>query len=806
MGQPGERTKIAIVGGGVAGLAAAFELSRPRPDPKSDAERYLEHSDRYEITVYQMGWRLGGKGTSGRNKGKADRLEEHGLHVWMGFYENAFRLLRACYAELSDRSAHPEKYRTSDGAPHSPQPSRPCFPKWTDAFVPDHHVGVACEQEDGTWESWTAWFPPTEDMPGDPLDDDHNPFTLVSYLVRAAGLLRTLMLSVMSEAGNPDPARGKRSGLDAALDQGSLEFSKLSPRLIVDSITRLLRVGALTTAAGLLQAVLIFETILKNRNSLPGGDLKVLEFLDAIAANTRRQLEDVVKIDPRLRRKTELIDLVMTCIVGVLRDDLLAKPNGLDAIDHLDAREWLEKHGATRSSLESPIVRALYDMAFADVPVGREKRGRLSAGQGLRCALRMFYTYRGALFWRMRSSMGEVVFAPLFQLLKARGVKFKFFHRLEGVTIDRSDKNHPYVSELDFDRQAVVVRGEDEYEPLVTVRAGEAPYGDVVGWPSRPCYSQLVPGPDPEQDFESFWDRRRVERVTKTAKDNDFHIVILSVGLGMIRYLKGNLLQDRRWKDMVDNVKTMATQAFQIWLNKDLAELGWTEPPVTLSGFAKPFDTWSDMSNVIPAENWPKGSVRAAAYFCGALPELEAFSTDPRSWKRGDAPDAKGTAIKNRWDDEIRRNVRHAAVDFLNTQIQHLWSGSMSTPVRSREQVDRSRGRRRVVDGPPTFRWDLLVNGDDPAGRSGDERAFDSQFYTASLHPSDRYVLSVPGSAVYRISPLDDTYANLVVAGDWTACGFIGGCVEAAVMSGRLAAHAISGRPGLDEIIGYDHP
>jgi hypothetical protein len=30
--------------------------------------------------------------------------------------------------------------------------------------------------------------------------------------------------------------------------------------------------------------------------------------------------------------------------------------------------------------------------------------------------------------------------------------------------------------------------------------------------------------------------------------------------------------------------------------------------------------------------------------------------------------------------------------------------------------------------------------------------------------------------------------------------------VESAVMSGRLAAHALSGFPALEEITGYDHP
>jgi uncharacterized protein with NAD-binding domain and iron-sulfur cluster len=74
------------------------------------------------------------------------------------------------------------------------------------------------------------------------------------------------------------------------------------------------------------------------------------------------------------------------------------------------------------------------------------------------------------------------------------------------------------------------------------------------------------------------------------------------------------------------------------------------------------------------------------------------------------------------------------------------------------------------------------------------------------VNPSDRYALSLPGSSQHRISPLDLTYDNLTVAGDWTDCGFNAGCVEAAVMSGKLAAHALSRRPPLHDIVGYDHP
>ena len=44
-----------------------------------------------------MGWRLGGKGASGRDND--GRVVEHGLHIWFGCYENAFRMLEAVYQE-----------------------------------------------------------------------------------------------------------------------------------------------------------------------------------------------------------------------------------------------------------------------------------------------------------------------------------------------------------------------------------------------------------------------------------------------------------------------------------------------------------------------------------------------------------------------------------------------------------------------------------------------------------------------------------------------------------------------------------
>jgi uncharacterized protein with NAD-binding domain and iron-sulfur cluster len=255
---------------------------------------------------------------------------------------------------------------------------------------------------------------------------------------------------------------------------------------------------------------------------------------------------------------------------------------------------------------------------------------------------------------------------------------------------------------------------------------------------------------------------------------SDFDFVVLGVGLGAIPYVcKDFLARDPRWRLMVERVKTIATQAFQLWLNEDFEALGWPHPQMCVTGFVKPFDTWADMRHLIPEENWPR-QPRAIAYFCSVLPDVSADL----------APvDAEYPVAR-------REAVRQSALRFLQRDMKHFWPNAVS----------------------PTgeFRWELLIDPHEhePTGAAttSDESRFNSQFWTANVNPSDRHSLALPGSSQYRISPLDNTYDNLTIAGDWTSCGLNLGCVEAAVMSGRLAAHALSHAPSLADIIGYDHP
>jgi uncharacterized protein with NAD-binding domain and iron-sulfur cluster len=721
-----ERVKVAVIGGGCAAMAAAFELTRP------------SHAGRYEVTVYQVGWRLGGKGASGR--GPAGRIEEHGLHLWMGFYENAFRLIRECYAELA-------------------RDPRTCpIATWQDAFAPAPFVGVADRLGDGRWVPWSAHFPASQGLPGDPYARPPT-WSVADYFIRAVALLRTLLATL-----SDDTSRG---AFGASATSASATADAPSSETVAARLAQLFKYGELATLAALVEAVEMLETMSGALSRYP--ESLIIRFLDAIARNARAQIASRAERDLELRRLWTIADLTLATMRGIVRGALMTDARGFDAIDEYDCREWLLLNGASEHSVSSGYLRALYDFGFS-YEDGDSAKPKIAAGQALRSMVRAFFTYRGSFFWRMQAGMGDVVFAPFYEVLRRRGVRFEFFHRLENVRlVDPSrlrDGESPHVDALELDVQAEVRGG--EYQPLVDV-------GGLPCWPSAPDYRQLVDGERLAGEgwsFESHWDRRKVG--TKTLRVGvDFDLVVLGVGLGAVPYVCREIVaRDPRWRAMVDHVKTVATQAFQVWMRADMEELGWTAPAITLSGFVEPFDTWADMRHLIARERWDEPP-RALAYFCNVLPDAAA----PESRLPDDYP-----ALQ-------REQVRRNAIDFLNRHIVHLWPKAL----------------RRVGE----FRWDVLAAppaSEHARGATADETRFASQFWTANVNPSDRYALTLPGSSAYRISPLDRTYDNLTIAGDWTACGFNAGCVEAAVMSGMLAAHAIARLPTLADIVGFDHP
>src|ERR1044072_4817274 len=178
--------RVAIIGGGCAGLTAAWELSK---------------QSRYEGSIFEKSWRLGGKGASGRDE--AGHICEHGLHVWLGFYENAFRMMRECYAEVQKRK----------WGPKAKEGSRLAHGSMEEAFFPEPHIGVAIPDFIGgktldlrkTWDIWSSHFPPAKGLPGEPLDVASNPFTVANYILRCLDLIKTLMVSTIGPADGPRP-------------------------------------------------------------------------------------------------------------------------------------------------------------------------------------------------------------------------------------------------------------------------------------------------------------------------------------------------------------------------------------------------------------------------------------------------------------------------------------------------------------------------------------------------------------------------------------------------------------------------
>ncbi|MCK6549934.1 NAD(P)-binding protein [Myxococcota bacterium] len=715
--------RVAVLGGGCAAMTVAYELSRP------------EHAGRYEITVYQEGWRLGGKGASGR--GVYGRIEEHGLHVWLGWYENAFAMMRSAYRELGR------------------DPARVPIATWRDAFFPAPHVGIAHKTDEGGWELWSAFFPP---LPGEPGDlalaaETTTPESMTSLLRRGlAGFSRAFHYAYgLTAAGVPAET------LDALVAHGEALARVAAPGPALAG-------AQLVALEGLVAALTSADSI--------AGESKIrtvaVDLIAAAQAILHTLREPPIRFPGAL---LPVIDLALTITRGVLAERLDQSPSGFDAIDDRDFAAWLKQHGASKRTTEGATVRGFYSLAFA-FKDGDPSQPLASAGSAVRLLTRLLIGYRGSIFFKMRGGMGDIIFAPIYEVLARRGVRFELFHRVERVVPskapDASGKRHIEAIELSVQAKT---RDGRPYQPLVDVRG-------VPSWPSEPLWDQLVDGEKLRASgiaFESPTERRVAG--TKTLRVGaDFDFAVLGVGPGAVPHVARELVAtDPRWREAMAHLHTVATQALQLWLRPTTDELGWRRGPVTLSAFEHPLDTWAEMTHVLEWEDWPEGQgPRSVAYLCNVLDEKVIRAARPGE-----------PGFEGRLTEHVRRGVVH----YVNKNLPLLWPRA-AAPGRG-------------------FDWSVLFDHREVAnGGAGpaDASALDAQYLRANVRPSERYVLCLPGTTRYRLSPLEESFDNLTVCGDWTANGIYKGCVEGAVLSGRLAAHALTRAPALESIPGYDGP
>lgn len=678
--------KVAVLGGGMAGLTAAWALSAP------------ELGGRYEITVYQRGWRLGGKGASSR--GRHGRIEEHGLHVWLGYYDNAFALMREVYDEL-------DRGRSDPACP---------IADWREAFTPAHRVGVE-DCAAGHWSHWVATFAGNDLEPG--VARPNEPPAMAAFFDRGLRLLADFSRSIRPVASATAPS--------LVLSSSAQPPPRTSP---AGEFAALLRQTEIAAMVGAVESLRLAQAAIPG--ALPLAAI-LLARLDRIRAELLTSLEE----SDDSRRFSQLADMLIACMQGALRDGLLTPAADFSRIDDLDFREWLARNGARSETLKSPLIRGLYDLVFA-YEEGDTARPRFAAGLGLFLAGKLFFDYKGAIFWKLAAGMGDVVFAPLYEALRARGVRFAFFHRVDALHLDESQRA---IGSVSLGRQAQLAAGVDEYQPLVRV-------AQLPCFPARPRREQLAA--DVAPDLESAWAQRNTEVPVTLTAGRDFDHVVLATSLGMVPLVCGELVaRSPRWRQMVRRVATVPTQALQVWLRADEPALGWPFPGATISAYVTPFDTYSSMSHTLAREAWPEdaGAPRASAYFCSVL--AKGAAGDPA------AADAR---------------VRTSAREFLARSAGHFWP---------------------AASAGGEFRWDLLCGGD-----------LDAQYWRANVDPSDQYVQSLPGSGRWRLRADGSGYANLVLAGDWIDCGLNAGCIEAAVLAGVQAANAVRGRPPSEGVLG----
>lgn len=691
--RPTSKTRIAILGGGPSALTCAWYLT---------SHRALR--DKYEVTIYTMGWKLGGKGSSGR--GDYGRIQEHGLHVLFGSYHSFFRTMRACYDELDRPPGHP-------------------LATWRDAFKP-HDFGVVEDEFDGVWRPWLITFPRNSAVPG----DRGTALSSSEYLSMAIQSLMELLF-------------GWRA-LHEINESSSVFATSLRPNDGPDLPVR--------AALALVREVLSLAHGLAHGADRIGIN-RLVRALRALIWPAMRRLS---QINYRTHRFWLAVDF-LTAFLGGLIDDGVLEDGGFAAIDDLDFRAWLQKHGAHEDTLQSPWARTIYDAAFAYAG-GDPHTQRVAAGVAAHLLLG-FGMYRESMYFKMQAGMGDAVFAPLYLMLKQRGVRFEFFHKVESLHLDDTKRR---IERVRVTRQVELQDNQREYQPLVDINGLEC-------WPAEPLYEQIKDaGALAGVDLESYYQRSPNGSERDLVAGQHFDRLVFAIPIGAVPFLCRELLDhSERWREMTEHVTSVQTVSFQTWTKKDLAALGWPYPSPLLSLYVEPLNTWADMSQVIDREAWPEHlAPRTISYYTGPQPGPK-FAPEPH-----EEPDFERTQYDR---------AKELALEYLRTSLTTLMPDAAAS-----------------TDGP-AMNWNLLV---DPQNRKGEAR-FDAQYWRSNCGPSERCTLANPGSIQHRMEAGDTGYDNLTVTGDWIDNGIYAACMEGAFNSGILAARALCGWPFEIDGLGY---
>ncbi len=567
----GQREKVVIIGGGLGAITAAYGLTAP------------EQNGKYDVTIHTMGWRLGGKGASGRNAHIADRIEEHGLHIWFGCYDNAFTMMKNIYDEL-------------DRPPDAPLATLDTAFRGLDHFVLEEKIG-------DEWRSWQINFPSNDLQPGGRPSLWAFLEIIMAWIKRAA----------KSFGHHPSVKR------DSLFDD--LEAHLHAPEHRASPLDKLSYDSSRLHLGDLVESLHehISDKAKSGHKPPPLWAKAMAKGIQLLAEGIWWAVQDKMDVDD-VRQLWIMTNLGTTISRGILLDNLMH--NGVDSIDGVEGRAWLYKHASLADDAAGDPnglafthgpIQALYDACFA-YPKGDTDNPDFSAATLLRACLWLPFSYKGHFCFEMQAGMGDTVFVPAYEALLSRGVKFNFFSMATDMKADATGEN---IESVTLSQQVNLEGG--YYDPLVNVNG-------LPCWPSTPDFDQIVEG-DALRDrkinlehYTSGWQNCGPENQLMAGQDFDH--VIFTVPLPAHNHVCPDLVAaSPAWKKAATAVKATRTLAAQFWFNVSRQELGVRTPAVVTGTFVEPWASLADFTHLLPRESWGNRSVNYLNYTCGVLPD-----------------------------------------------------------------------------------------------------------------------------------------------------------------------------------------
>ena len=195
-------------------------------------------------------------------------------------------------------------------------------------------------------------------------------------------------------------------------------------------------------------------------------------------------LREPMEDDAELRFFFTFVDAGVSTVAGIVEDGVLER--GFDAVNDEEWAAWLARHGAKEVTLgRTPELRAPVRACTTWPSASRrlDRRSRRGRRHGLGDLLRLVFSYRGSFMRKMQAGMGDTVFTPVYEVLRRRGVRFKFFHEVTKLGVAGHDKR---VDSIEVVPQVELRDGAEEYLPLADVRG-------LPCWPSATLWDQLEP-------------------------------------------------------------------------------------------------------------------------------------------------------------------------------------------------------------------------------------------------------------------------------------------------------------------------